>query len=433
MINQESINKQRNHTAFDLTGRIYSLISMALIVCVIAFIFIVLIRYGWDVLSIRFLTTEPDPSALHAASGGILTPIIGTFLLTIMGIVISFPFSLATAIYLCFYTKKGVFKTLVKSAVDILAGVPTIVIALFALVIFTLPQMGFLSAVVDTRSSSLDGAVFVYMYGDEFVDVFFDFGHETDMTAEQFAETVSDTFRKSISLAGVSESEVSVEAKDGTLTITVGGEHPFELITSTKDEAAAALGIADGDVILPGTMREYAVDGSKLVSGTVRAYGRSFLVSGITMAVMILPFVIKSMEEAIKAVPVSYIDAAYALGASKWRTISKVVLRAAGDGLVTGVILGMGRIIGDTAIVWLTLGGSIRMTGSQPWFSPENWLSTLQNVGGTLTTYIYYSSPAGEGNQYDVAFGAAIVLIAIILLLNILAAIIGKVGMKKHG
>ena len=100
--------------------------------------------------------------------------------------------------------------------------------------------------------------------------------------------------------------------------------------------------------------------------------------------------------------------------------------------LVTGVVLGMGRIVGDTAIVWLTLGGSLRMTGAQPWFSPDNWLSTLQNTGGTLTTYIYYTSPAGEGNQFDIAFGASIVLIAIIILLNITATVIGKAGARKY-
>jgi phosphate transport system permease protein len=93
----------------------------------------------------------------------------------------------------------------------------------------------------------------------------------------------------------------------------------------------------------------------------------------------------------------------------------------------------MGRIVGDTAIVWLTLGGSIRMTGNQPWFLPENWFSTLRSGGGTLTTYIYWTSPAGEGNQFDVAFGASIVLIAIIILLNIAAAIIGKAGIKQNG
>ena len=139
------------------------------------------------------------------------------------------------------------------------------------------------------------------------------------------------------------------------------------------------------------------------------------------------------MEEALKAVPASYIDASLALGATKWRTIYKVAMGAARQGIVTGVILGMGRIVGDTAIVWLTLGGSIRMTGNQPWFMLENWGSTLKNSGSTLTTYIYYTSPAGEGNRFDVAFGASIVLIVIIILLNLIASAMGKAGMKESG
>lgn len=310
--------KQKGHAVFDGIGSVYAYLSMAMLVCVFAFILIVIFRYGWGVLSWHFLSTEPNPSALDAASGGILTPMAGTFLLTISGIVVAFPFAMATAIYLCFYTKRGVYQTFVKSAVDILAGVPTIVIALFALVIFTMPQMGFLSVMIEG------------------------------------------------------------------------------------------------------------------VEGTNRAYGRSFLVCGITMAVMILPFVIKSMEEALKAIPASYIDASRALGAGKWRTISKVVLPAAREGLISGVILGMGRIIGDTAIVWLTLGGSVRMTGNQPWYIPSNWGSTLRSGGSTLTTYIYYTSPAGEGNQFDVAFGASLVLVAIIVLLNIIAAVIGKAGISHE-
>ncbi len=157
-----------------------------------------------------------------------------------------------------------------------------------------------------------------------------------------------------------------------------------------------------------------------------RAYGKSFLVAGIGMAAMILPFVIKSVEEALKVVPQTYIDGSLAMGASKWRTISKIVLPAARPGVTTGIILGMGRIIGDTAIVWLTLGGTLRMTGIQPWYSPDNWLSTLQNTGCTLTSYIYFTSPAGEGNNYTVAFGAACVLIIIIIAMNALTAMIGN-------
>jgi phosphate transport system permease protein len=311
--------KSKNHTLSCGVGTAYSFIAMAMIASVVAFIIIVLLKDGAGVLSWHFISTQPDPSALSAANGGILTPIIGTCILTLLGSVISFPFGLATAIYLCFYAKKGAFKVLVESAVDILAGVPTVVIAMFALIIFTLPQFGFLS------------------------------------------------------------------------TLVVG------------------------------------------VEGSNKAYGRSFLVAGITMAVMILPFVIKSMTEALKAIPTTYYDASLALGASKWRSISKIILTAATDGLVTGVILGMGRIIGDTAIVWLALGGSIRMTGLQPWYAIQNWISTLQNSGCTLTSYIYYASPVGEGNQFDVAFGASLVLIFIIIVLNIAATMIGRAGAIKRG
>jgi phosphate transport system permease protein len=311
--------KSRSHQLSCTAGTAYSFVALAMIVCVVAFIVIVLFKDGAGVLSWHFLSSEPNPSALQAENGGILTPIIGTFILTVLGTVVSFPFALATAIYLCFYAKKGLFRTLVESAVDILSGVPTVVIAMFALVIFTLPQFGFLSTLVEG------------------------------------------------------------------------------------------------------------------VAGSSRAYGRSFFVAGITMAIMILPFVTKSMTEALKAVPSSYYDASLALGASKWRTIRKIILTAAADGLVTGVILGMGRIIGDTAIVWLALGGSIRMTGLQPWYAVQNWISTLQNSGCTLTSYIYYTSPVGEGNQFDVAFGASLVLIFIIILLNIIASMLGKAGAKKRG
>ena len=150
------------------------------------------------------------------------------------------------------------------------------------------------------------------------------------------------------------------------------------------------------------------------------------------MAIMILPFVTKSMLEALKTVPVGLIEGAFALGATKWRTTTKIALNSARDGIITGVILGMGRIIGDTAIVWLALGGTLRMTGIQPWWQPANWISTLRNTGSTLTSYIYYTSPAGEGNSFDVAFGASFVLIVIIILLNAAVSIIGNIGKQKE-
>lgn len=311
-------NKLRNRAFSTRAGYVYAWAAMLLVVAVCLLIIINVAYEGFGVLSWEFLSTEPNASAIDTESGGILTPLIGTILLTVLGIIVAFPFSLATAIYLCFYSRKGFINNVVRVAIDILSGVPTVVVALFALSIFTLPAFTFLSTPVES------------------------------------AEGIS------------------------------------------------------------------------------RAYGKSFLVSAIAMAMMILPFVIKSMEEAIKSVPHTYIEGSYALGASKWRTIYKVVLKACTSGLATGIILGMGRIIGDTAIVWLALGGTLRMTGYQPWYAPQNWLSTLQNTGSTLTTYIYYTSPAGEGNNYAVAFGASLVLIIIIILLNaIVAAVSHAVGHKE--
>ena len=312
------MTKRRNRAFSSVGGYMYSWVAIIMVVCVCLFIIVNISMEGLPALSWEFLVTEPPASARNLEGGGILTPLVGTVLLTLIGVIVAYPFSLATAIYICFYSKRGVFQSIIKTAIDILSGVPTIVVALFALSIATQPWMAILSSPVE--------------------------------------------------LAG---------------------------------------GVVE------------------------RAYGRSFIVSSIAMAIMILPFVIKSMEEALKAVPNTYIEGAYALGAYKWRMITKVVIKSATEGLVTGVILGMGRIIGDTAIVWLTLGGTLRMSGTQPWYLPANWLSTLKNTGSTLTSYIYYSSPVGEGNNFTVAFGASLVLIAIIILLNILTAVIGSTSKVK--
>ncbi len=89
-----------------------------------------------------------------------------------------------------------------------------------------------------------------------------------------------------------------------------------------------------------------------------------------------------------------------------------------------GVILGMGLIVSDTTIVWIALGGTLRMTGVQPWYLPHNWQSAFRNTGSTMTTYIYYTSLAGEGYNYAVDFGASLVLMVIIIVLSALTALL---------
>ena len=171
------------------------------------------------------------------------------------------------------------------------------------------------------------------------------------------------------------------------------------------------------------TLSQFAFLSAKGAEGASAAFGRSFIVASIVMAVHILPFVIKVAEEAIRSVPASMRQGALALGLTKWRTIRKVVLPAASSGIATAVVLGMGLAAGDTAIVWLTLGGTMTMAVDQ-WWRIGNWLPVLKGSGSTLTTYIYFNSPAGDGNSPGAAFGAALVLIVIVLALNLSANLI---------
>jgi phosphate transport system permease protein len=156
------------------------------------------------------------------------------------------------------------------------------------------------------------------------------------------------------------------------------------------------------------------------------AFGRSFVVASIVMAIHIMPFVVKVMEEAIRSVPQAYRDAAAGLGFTKWRAIRTVVLPAARSGLATAIVLGMGLVAGDTAIVWLTLGGTMTMSGADNWWLPWNWPALLTGTGSTLTTFTYFCSPAGDGNAPEMAFGAAFLLVLIVLALNAAVAWVGR-------
>ncbi|TLM90917.1 MAG: ABC transporter permease subunit, partial [Actinobacteria bacterium] len=121
---------------------------------------------------------------------------------------------------------------------------------------------------------------------------------------------------------------------------------------------------------------------------------------------------------------------AAALGITKWRALRTVVLPAASPGFATAVVLGMGLAAGDTAIVWLTLGGTMTM-GVDNWWNVAHAAEVLRGTGSTLTTFIYFSSPAGEGNAPDLAYGAALVLMTLVLILNSVAVFIGRRGAKR--
>lgn len=146
---------------------------------------------------------------------------------------------------------------------------------------------------------------------------------------------------------------------------------------------------------------------------------QSFFCASLMMALIGLPPVVRASQSAILGVPVVQREASYALGKGKLTTIRRIIIPSARPGITTGIVLGIGRIAGDTAIVWILLGGSVLQPPSPGWYLPWNLLDTLRSEGSTLTTYIFFSSPAGEGNSPASAYGAAFVLMVVILMVNV--------------
>jgi phosphate transport system permease protein len=145
-------------------------------------------------------------------------------------------------------------------------------------------------------------------------------------------------------------------------------------------------------------------------------FGRSFLTAGSMMSLIALPLVVASTREALMQVPSHVREASYALGKTKATTIRRVLLPSVRGNIASGITLGMGRIIGDTAIVVILLGASLRLEGA----GGAPVLSILRGTGSTLTSYIKENSPAGEGNAPQKAYAAAFVLLVIVVALNAL-------------
>jgi phosphate transport system permease protein len=153
-----------------------------------------------------------------------------------------------------------------------------------------------------------------------------------------------------------------------------------------------------------------------LFFNTIMKLGYSLLSGALTLSIMVLPTIIRTTEEALKAVPVSYKEGSLALGATKLRTISKVILPCAIPGILTAVILSIGRIVGETAALIFTSG-----------MVPEIPRSIL-NSGRTLALHLYYL--ASTGTSFEQAFATATILILIVVIINLLASSIAS-GLKR--
>jgi phosphate transport system permease protein len=258
---------------------------------------------GVAYLTPSLLVTHPSASVNQATSGGFLDPIEGTVILAAIGLVIAGPIGVTTAIWVVEYGRPRWLARSVESTVEVIAGTPDIVLAIFGLALF---ELGFFSPL-------------------------------------SFAEP--------------------------------GG-----------------------------------------------AFGRSFITAGIMLSFVAIPSVYTATRNGLLATPRQLREASYALGKTRIATIRRVLLPAIRRDIATGSTLGLGRIIGDTAIVILLLGATLR---NQP---ANGLLGFLRGTGSTLTSYVYGNSPSGEGNAPQKAYAAAFILLMLVILLNWGVGRIGRIG-----
>jgi phosphate transport system permease protein len=270
-------------------------VGIGLCLIALAIVLFMLVK-GISYLRPSMFVESPAAEIKQSRSGGFLDPIVGTLIVATLGTLIACPLGVAIAAWLSEYRRPSWLARLVESAIEMIAGVPSVVLALFALIIFVRPFLGFLS--------------------------------ETD------------------------------------------------------------------------------------AGGAVS--GKSFFAAGAVMSVLALPLVVASAREALAQLPDRLREASYALGRTRSTTIRRVLLPAIRPDIASGTVLGLGRIIGDTAIITLVLGLTLT---NQP-FGHIPLIGTLRGTGSTLTSYIYTNSPAGEGGSPQKAYAAAFVLLMIVLALN---------------
>ena len=149
--------------------------------------------------------------------------------------------------------------------------------------------------------------------------------------------------------------------------------------------------------------------------------GSCLLAGSLTLVIMNLPTIMRTTQESLKTVPQSYREGAFGLGAGKWRVVRTVVLPGCVDGVITGCILSVGRILGESAALLFTAGFAHTVNGL---------ISGLRAPGATLTVALYlYAKDQGE---FEVAFAIAAILMALTLLINFAAALVQKYFAKRR-
>lgn len=152
-----------------------------------------------------------------------------------------------------------------------------------------------------------------------------------------------------------------------------------------------------------------------------KSFGTSLISGALTLVIMNLPTIMRTTQESIKTVPQSYREGAFGLGAGKWRVIRTVVIPNCVDGVITGCILSVGRILGESAALLFTAGFAHTLNG---------FFSGLTSSGSSLTVALYVY--AKEHGEFQVAFAIAAILMILTMLINLSASLVGKYFARRR-
>jgi len=223
-----------------------------------------------------------------------------------------------------------------------------------------------------------------------------------------------------------------------SLTYTIENQSLFPALVTTLIIVGLTLAIAvPFGVFTAIYLVEYASRGSKLVSAirmttetlagipsivfglfgyvffvTWLGWGKSILAGCFTLSIMILPLIMRTTEESLKSIPDAYREGSFSLGAGKLRTVIRVTLPSAMPGIFAGIILAVGRIVGETAALLFTIGSVIKI--------PEN----LFSQGRTLALHVYTLS--SQGHHRDEAYATAVILLVVVFSINMLSSTIER-------